>query len=193
METWCNRNCNHNPLHCPQSHCKCSLLEPWQNYFIVENCHESYMAIASENSENPDKITLLSSSNPEKSFFDESFPDLSLIWPSQLRPPQTLKKLYYCWKLPLQVWPGWVLKTQNKIIWIWSQALEFITEHILQQMALSTAFNVPQHPCIFLDQEFIVDYLKWQRSVIHNKLHLIHVRSSWRCLSSKERLKCWLD
>ena len=23
MENWCNNNCNHNPPHCPKSHCVC--------------------------------------------------------------------------------------------------------------------------------------------------------------------------
>ena len=27
MEAWCDHNCNHDPAHCPQSHCKCVLVE----------------------------------------------------------------------------------------------------------------------------------------------------------------------
>merc|ERR1712107_441457 len=25
MEAWCRNNCNHNPTHCPRSHCRCHL------------------------------------------------------------------------------------------------------------------------------------------------------------------------
>merc|ERR1712004_510957 len=25
MEAWCRNNCNHNPTHCPRSHCQCHL------------------------------------------------------------------------------------------------------------------------------------------------------------------------
>ena len=27
MVAWCEHNCNHDPVHCPQSHCKCVLVE----------------------------------------------------------------------------------------------------------------------------------------------------------------------